>query len=142
VTVDFGGMPTTIADLAADPTPLTRRLTIAGTAFTFRALVPGDTAAMTAFLAGLCDTSRTFWHGDADPAERAAEWVDAIGRYDKLRLVAHRPDRPDRLDGMVDLSFSLPEGYEITRYAARGIALDPERAARLGPCVADARERQ
>ena len=132
-------MSTTIAGLAADPEPLTRRLTVAGTAFTFRALVAGDAAAMAAFLAGLGDPARGFWHGDADPHAQAAEWIDAIGRYDKLRLVVHEPDRPDRLDGMVDLSFSLPDGYEITRYARHGIGLDPDRTVRFGPCVADAR---
>ncbi|GAA0899309.1 hypothetical protein GCM10009558_088950 [Virgisporangium aurantiacum] len=132
-------MSTTIAGLAADPEPLTRRLTVAGTAFTFRALVAGDAAAMAAFLAGPGDPARGFWHGDADPHAQAAEWTDAIGRYDKLRLVVHEPDRPDRLDGMVDLSFSLPDGYEITRYARHGIALDPDRTVRFGPCVADAR---
>jgi GNAT superfamily N-acetyltransferase len=135
-----GRVPPTIATLAADPAPLTRPLTVAGTEFTFRALMAGDAAALAAFLAGLGDASREFWHGDADPVEQAAEWVGAIGRYDKLRLVVHRPGRPDRLDGMVDLSFSLPEGYEITRYARHGIALDPERTARFGPCVADARQ--
>jgi ribosomal protein S18 acetylase RimI-like enzyme len=134
------GMPTTIASLAADPDPLTRRLTVAGTAFTFRALMAGDAAAMAAFLAGLGEPSREFWHGVADPGEQAAEWVDAIGRYDKLRLVVHQADRPDRLDGMVDLSFSLPDGYEISRYARHGIALDPDRTVRFGLCVADARQ--
>lgn len=65
-------MPTTIADLAADPAPLTRRLVVGGEPFVFRALLPSDTAAMTAFLAGLSETSRGFWHGDVDAAEQAA----------------------------------------------------------------------
>jgi GNAT superfamily N-acetyltransferase len=133
-------VPTTIASLAADPESLTRRLTVAGAAYTFRALAAGDGAAMAAFLAGLNERSREFWHGAADPHLQAAEWVEAIGRYDKLRLVAHEADRPGRLDGMVDLSFSLPDGYEISRYARLGIALDPQRTVRFGLCVADARQ--
>jgi GNAT superfamily N-acetyltransferase len=132
-------LPTTIADLAADPTPLTRRLVVGGEAFVLRALLPSDTAAMTAFLDGLSETSRAFWHGDVDAADQAAEWVEAIGRYDKLRLVTHREDAPGRLDGMVDLSFCVPDVAELSRYAGYGIALDPRRTARFGPCVSDAR---
>jgi GNAT superfamily N-acetyltransferase len=127
-----------LAALAVDPAPVARRLTVAGTSFTFRALQAGDTAALTSFLAGLSGTSRRFWHGDADPAGEAAGWIEAIGRYDKLRLVVHRPDRTDRFDAVVDLSFSLPAGFELTRYASYGIALDSTRTVRFGPCVADA----
>jgi hypothetical protein len=131
-------VPITIAGLAADPSPVTRRLMVAGTAFTVRALLPEDTAAMAGFLAGLSATSCRFWHRDADPAEQAAEWVEAIGRYDKLPLVVHGPDRPDRFDAMVDLSFCVPDFAELSRYAGYGIALDPARTVRFGPCVADA----
>jgi ribosomal protein S18 acetylase RimI-like enzyme len=129
----------TIADLAVDPGPLTRRLTVGGEPFVLRALLPSDTAAMTGFLAGLSETSRGFWHGDVDAADQAAQWAEAIGRYDKLRLVVHREGDPERLEGMVDLSFCVPDFAELSRYAGYGIALDPERTARFGPCVADAR---
>ena len=111
-------------------------MTVAGIPFTVRGLVTTDRAALTAFLAGLSTTSRRFWHRDTDPADAAADWIDAIGRSDKLRLVAHPAGAPD-LAGVVDLSFSLPDGYEITRYARYGITLDPARTARFGPCVAD-----
>ena len=131
-------MPASIAELAVDPAPLTRRLIVSGEPFVFRALLPSDTAAMTRFLAGLSETSRGFWHGDVDAADQAAQWVDAIGRYDKLRLVAHRQDVPERLEGMVDLSFCVPDFAELFRYAGYGVALDPRRTARFGPCVADA----
>lgn len=129
-------MTTTIAGLAADPSPLTAPLVVAGTAVTLRALLPADTAALTAFLAGLSDTSRAYWHGDVDAAEQAAEWVDAIGRHDKLRLVA--TCGPTEIVGMVDLSFCVPDHAELGRYAGYGVALDPDRTVRFGPCVADA----
>lgn len=132
-------MPATIAGLAADPAPLTRRLVVGGEPFVLRALLPSDTAAMMALLANLSDTSRGFWHGDVDAADQAAEWAEAIGRYDKLRLVAHREDARGRLDGMVDLSFCVPDFAELARYAGYGITLDPLRTARFGPCVSDAR---
>jgi ribosomal protein S18 acetylase RimI-like enzyme len=133
-------VPPTIADLAVDPTPLTRRPVVGGEPFVFRALLPSDTAAMAVFLAGLSETSRRFWHGDVDAADQAAEWAEAIGRYDKLRLVVHRQDRPATLEGMVDLSFSVPEFAEVSRYAGYGVALDPRRTVRFGPCVSDSRQ--
>jgi GNAT superfamily N-acetyltransferase len=54
------------------------------------------------------------------------------------RLVAHRPGRPALLAGVVDLSFSLPDFAELSRYAGYGIALNEQRTVRWGPCVADA----
>jgi GNAT superfamily N-acetyltransferase len=131
-------MSSSLAALAADPAPLTRRVTVAETPFVVRALCADDADALVSFLAGLSATSRRFWHGETDPAEAAAEWIEAIGRYDKLRLVAHRPGRAGHLDGVVDLSFSLPADAELSRYAGYGIALREERTVRFGPCVADA----
>ena len=127
-----------IAALAADPSPLTREVTADGTVFTVRALLDDDADALTAFLAGLSGTSRRYWHRDADPAVQAAGWIEAIGRYDTLRLVAHLPGRADLLAGVVDLSFSVPDFAELSRYAGYGIALDEARTVRWGPCVADA----
>ena len=132
------GMLSLLASLAADPTPLTRHVTVAGTPFVVRALREDDAEALTSFLAGLSGTSRRFWHGATGSAEAAADWIDAIGRYDKLRLVTHEPDRPGDLAGVVDLSFSLPVEAELSRYAGYGIALDEERTVRFGLCVADA----
>lgn len=133
-----GGVLPVLAALAVDPAPLARRLTAADTSFAFRALHAGDAAALTSFLAGLSDTSRLFWHGHDDHAGEAAGWIEAIGRYDKLRLVVHQADRPDELDAVVDLSFSLPADFEFSRYASYGTPLDPARTVRFGPCVADA----
>ncbi|WP_203831344.1 GNAT family N-acetyltransferase [Actinoplanes palleronii] len=130
-------LPVLVA-LAADPGPLRHRLSVAGSSFALRALRADDEPALTSFLAGLSTTSRRFWHGDTEPAVEAAGLIEAIGRYDKLRLVAHREGRPDRLDALVDLSFSLPEDSELARYAGYGIPLDPECTVRFGPCVADA----
>ncbi|WP_285549236.1 GNAT family N-acetyltransferase [Actinoplanes regularis] len=132
------GVLPVLAALAIDPSPLARRLSVAGAPFIFRALRSGDAVALTSFLAELSDTSRRFWHGDTDPAVAAAGWIEAIGRYDKLRLVAHRPDRAGQFDAVVDLSFSFPADFEVARYASYGIDLDPVRAVRFGPCVADA----
>ena len=42
-----------LASLAVDPTPLTRRITVAGTPFVVRALRDDDAASLTSFLAGL-----------------------------------------------------------------------------------------
>jgi ribosomal protein S18 acetylase RimI-like enzyme len=127
-----------LAELAADPSPLSREVVVDGVPLVVRGLRAEDMEALTGFLAGLSDESRRFWHGDADDAEEAAGWIEAIGRYDKLRLIAHEPGHGDRLAGVVDLSFSLPEGFEITRFAGYGIELDEKRTARFGPCVADA----
>ncbi|MFF5225991.1 GNAT family N-acetyltransferase [Dactylosporangium sp. NPDC000521] len=125
----------TPAELARDPSPLTRRVTVDGVEVVVRALRPDEGDALTAFVAGLSGTSRRFWHGDTDDAAAAGDWIEAIGRYDKLRLVA---EHGGHLAGVADLSFSLPDGYEITRYASYGHPLDPARTVRFGPCVADA----
>jgi ribosomal protein S18 acetylase RimI-like enzyme len=135
---DRCGVLCRLAELAVDPSPLTRRVDAGGASFVVRALRVEDAAVLALFLAGLGDDSRRFWHGEADPAGESGTWVDAIGRYDKLRLVAHRVGRVDRLDAVVDLSFSLPAGAELSRYASYGLVLDPARTVRFGPCVADA----
>ncbi|UAB92686.1 GNAT family N-acetyltransferase [Dactylosporangium vinaceum] len=127
-----------LAALAADPSPLTGHVSAGDTTFTVRALLPSDAGPLTSFLANLSATSRRYWHGDTAAADESARLIEAIGRYDKLRLVAHRPEHPTELAGLIDLSFSLPDGYEITRFAAHGVALDPERTVRFGPCVSDA----
>lgn len=126
-----------LAALAAEPAPLTRQLAVASAQFIFRAFHAHDASALRSFLAGLSDSGRRFWHGDADPADEAAGWVAAIGRYDKLRLVAHRADRTGELDAIVDLSFALPATAELSRYAAYGFPLDPARTVRFGICLAD-----
>lgn len=127
-----------LAALAVDPSPLTRRVIADNTAFVVRGLRVDDSAALTAFLAGLSDTSRRYWHGHTDHDTAAADWIEGIGRYDKLRLVTHEEHQPHHLDGVVDLSFALPEHAEGGRYARYGITLDPDRTVRFGPCVADA----
>ncbi|MFI5911997.1 GNAT family N-acetyltransferase [Dactylosporangium sp. NPDC051541] len=130
-------MPQLVA-LANDPTPLTMQVTADGQPFTVRPLHRSDAAPLQTFLSTLSEPSRRYWHGDTDPSEAARDWIDSIARYDKLRLVAHAPTTPTVLAGVIDLSFSLPDGWEITRYAAAGILLDPARTVRWGPCVADA----
>ena len=122
---------------AVDPSPLTRRLTVADDSFTFRALRADELDPLTSFLARLSVPSRRFWHGEVDDAVEAATWIDAIGRYDKLRIVVHRVDRPDHFDAIVDLSFSVPDFAEGSRYESYGIGLDPVRTVRFGPCVAN-----
>ncbi|MEV6300664.1 GNAT family N-acetyltransferase [Actinoplanes sp. NPDC051861] len=111
---------------------------MSGTPLAVRALRDDDGVALTSFLSGLSPTSTRFWHGATSAADAAADWIEAIGRYDKLRLVAHHPDRPAEFAGVVDLSFSLPVEAELSRYAGYGITLDENRTVRFGPCVADA----
>ncbi|WP_232323462.1 GNAT family N-acetyltransferase [Catenuloplanes japonicus] len=127
-----------IAALAADPSPLDRRLIVDGVPFTVRALRTEDAAALVLFLSGLSGGSRRFWHGATGHAAEATGWIEAIGRYDKLRLVAHPDDHPADLAGVADLSFSLPDHAELARYADYGLPLDPDRTVRWGPCVANA----
>ncbi len=65
----------------------------------------------------------------------AIELCDAIGRYDKLRLIASSPT--DEMVALFEFSFDIPQG-DHQRYASHGLTLDESKDCRVGPCVRDA----
>jgi GNAT superfamily N-acetyltransferase len=133
----------TLAGVAADPAVVASRLVLdSGDELVLRPLVPGDRVALTAFFDGLSMRSREFGGVDDDTSALAAEHCDAIGRFDKLRLVVSKPDdhsKPgnegDRIVGLLELSFDLVSA-DVERFRTYRIDLGEE-DARFGLCVAD-----
>lgn len=103
---------------------------------TFRPLAADDAKALTEFYQRLSPRTQRFYSIHDDIAEMAAEECDAIGKYDKLRLVLVVPEPADEIAGIVEFSFAiLPDDFE--HYQAQGIALNPETDARFGLCLSD-----
>jgi diamine N-acetyltransferase len=103
----------------------------------YRPLLPSDVAALAAFLTSLSPLTRHRWTLASYDRAMAEELCDAIGRYDKLRLVAHEADKPTELVALFEFSFSIPAG-DHERFARYGIELEEAHDVRFGPCVRDA----
>lgn len=124
----------TLADVAADPALYATELTpVVGTVFVLRPLEPGDRAGLSAFFDALSTRSREFGGVDDDTSALAAEHCDAIGRYDKLRLVV--VDSGDRIAGLLEVSFDVVAA-DVERFRRYGVDLGTG-DARFGLCVAD-----
>jgi GNAT superfamily N-acetyltransferase len=125
----------TLADVAADPAGYATELTpVGGTVFVLRPLESGDRAGLRVFFDGLSTRSRDLGGVWDDTSAQAAEHCDAIGRYDKLRLVL--VDAGDRIVGLLEVSFDVVAA-DVERFRSYGIDLGEE-DARFGLCVADA----
>ena len=93
--------------------------------------------ALTAFLEALSPATREWWYRDSYDRAGAEELCAAIGRYDKLRMVAVDPRRPEAgLLALFEYSFDIPMGDHF-RFGLHGVTLDLARDCRFGPCVRD-----
>lgn len=129
-----GAMPLTLAKVAAIPDLVTSTVTLpAGDAVLYRPLLPTDVERLAAFLSGLSAQTRRFWVHPSYDRETAQALCDAIGRYDKLRLVAVKDDA---IIAVYEFSMDLVQS-DLDRYAGYGIELNPATDCRFGPCVAD-----
>ena len=108
-----------------------------GPAFDYRLrpLRHDDVGRLADFYESLSSATRRFWLIDSFDERMAAEHCAAIGRYDKLRLVAE--DETGRIDGLFEFSFDLPTA-DIERFATYGITLRGDTDVRFGPCMRDA----
>ncbi|MFF8873355.1 GNAT family N-acetyltransferase [Streptomyces massasporeus] len=125
----------TLTEVADDPLTLTRRLALNDASdVVFRPLVRTDADRLAGFLSGLSPESRRLSTFDGYDLAAAQVLCDAIGRYDKLRLVLE--EMPSgRIVGLLEFSLDLrPE--DIARYREAGIDLAPS-DCRFGPTLAD-----
>jgi GNAT superfamily N-acetyltransferase len=126
----------TLEAVAARPEVATAIVRVPGNASVlYRPLLPSDVDGLAAFLASLSPATRRFWELDAYDRGAAQELCDAIGRYDKLRLVAVGGEDSSLL-ALFEFSFGLVAG-DHARYRAYGIPLDGGTTCRFGPCVRD-----
>jgi len=133
----------TLAAVAADPERVTFPVRLRdGTALEYRPLVAADADALTAFVESLSPLTRSRWNLSGYDRVAAEEMIDAIARYDKLRLVAVDPEDPQLgICALFEFSFGIPR-HECERYAGYGITLDEAHDCRFGPCVRDDMQRR
>ena len=126
----------TLAGVAADPMSVTTELVPAsGPAFVLRPLEPHDRGRLTAFFDGLSARSRFYGGVSGNTAVRAIEHCDAIGIYDKLRLLLCTADPGEPAVGLIELSFDVVAS-DVERFRGYGVELGAA-DARFGLCVAD-----
>ena len=127
----------TLAGVAVDPTSVATGLVLSsGTALVLRPLEPRDRARLAVFFDGLSACSRLFGGVSGDAADQAVEHCDAIGRYDKLRLLLCTGDPGEHAVGLLELSLDVVVA-DLERFRDYGVDLG-RRDARFGLCVADA----
>lgn len=127
----------TLAGVAADPASVATRLVLPScNHLVLRPLEPHDRASLTAFFDGLSTQSRFYGGVTGDTTARASEHCDAIGRFDKLRLVLCTSDAGALIVGLLELSFDVVAA-DVERFRGYRIDLDGG-DVRFGLCVADA----
>lgn len=126
----------TLADVAADATSAATGLVLPSCAeLVLRPLEPRDRARLTAFFNGLSAQSRRYGGVSGDTTARAVEHCDAIGCYDKLRLLLCTGDRDEQAVGLFELSFDVVTA-DVERFHGYGVDLSGS-DARFGLCIAD-----
>ncbi|MCU0503799.1 MAG: GNAT family N-acetyltransferase [Anaerolineae bacterium] len=132
----------TLAEIALEPHTLwydvrNRTPLRDATLVRYRPLVAEDVDDLTAFLESLSPATRAWWYRDSYDRAGAEALCAAIGRYDKLRMVAVDLQRPaEGLLALFEFSFGIPPGDHF-RYGLYGVTLDETRDCRFGPCVRD-----
>lgn len=125
----------TLGIVAKDPDLVTSTITVrSGEILTLRPLVPSDVDALTDFLASLSSRTRERWVIDDYGKAGAQEMCDAIGKFDKLRLVVAGQDK--KVIGLMEFSLSLVP-FDIERFTEYGIKLHEDSYIRFGPCIRD-----
>jgi diamine N-acetyltransferase len=94
-----------------------------------------DVQGLREFLESLSDRTRLAWRRDSYDLAEAQDLCDAIGRYDKLRMVIEEADQHKVL-GLFEFSFDIPES-DRQRFAAYGIELNQLTDCRFAPCLRD-----
>jgi diamine N-acetyltransferase len=133
----------TLAQVAATPALLETTVELRnGDRLRYRPLIPGDVEALGQFLESLSPLTRKRWTLASYDRGMAEELCHAIGRYDKLRLVADDPQNPAiGIVALFEFSFGIPAG-DHTRFAGYGLTLDEAHDCRFGPCVRDDHQRR
>lgn len=100
----------------------------------FRPLVPVDIDLLTEFLEGLSLETRKLSTFDSYDSNMAAEFCEAIDKYDKLRFVL--VNEKGQIVGLVEFTLDIPI-EDIERYTAYGVSIIPQITCRFGPTLAD-----
>ncbi|MBW3624379.1 MAG: GNAT family N-acetyltransferase [Armatimonadetes bacterium] len=130
-------IPLTLEEATRNPTLLHRKVVLpSGDSLLFRPLRPDDAEPLREFLSSLSEQTRRFWSQDGYDLAAARELCKAIGRYDKLRLVAVPQSPPAKILALYEFSFGIPESCHV-RFRSYGIPLDEVTDCRFGPCVRD-----
>lgn len=125
----------TLDKIVECPDLVTSTITVqSGQMFNLRTLVPSDVDALTDFLGSLSPRTRQRWVVDDYGKAGAQEMCDAIGRFDKLRLVVAGHD--EKVIGLMEFSLRLVP-FDMERFANYGIELNEDQYIRFGPCVRD-----
>ena len=107
--------------------------TVSLSAGCLRPLAHRDEPELSRFLTDLSDRTRRFY-SVVDPQMDALERCEAIGRYDKLRLILEGEQAA--IIGLVEYSFDLVPD-DLNRCEAHGVPLDATMDCRFGLCLAD-----
>ena len=107
-----------------------------GTSLQLRPLRHDDVDSLERFLDSLSPLTRERWMSGGYEPEYAAELCDAIGRFDKLRMVMLTSTQPAQMVGIFEFSFGIPES-DFERFKSYGIELEEGCHARFGPCLRD-----
>lgn len=99
----------------------------------FRPLASRDMHPLARFLEGLSPLARERSTFPSYDFATASDLCDAIGKYDKLRMVV---ETGGSVVGLVEFSFDLPSP-DVERYRDAGVDLDQRTDCRFGPTLAD-----
>ncbi len=125
----------TLEKVAEDPELVsTNIISKSGQRLTLRPLRSDDVDALTNFLDSLSPRTRERWVIDDYGKAGALEMCEAIGCFDKLRLVVVGQD--EKVLGLMEFSLSLVP-FDIERFANYGTELNEDNYIRFGPCVRD-----
>ncbi|MEV6261286.1 GNAT family N-acetyltransferase [Streptomyces sp. NPDC051784] len=126
----------TLTQIAQKPDLLTRRPETHGIPdVVIRPLANADCEQLGRWLAALTPETRRFSTFDGYDLAAARELCDAIGRYDKLRLVLEEVPS-GRIVGLLEFSLALT-ATDIARYQDAGIRITERTVCRFGATLAD-----
>jgi GNAT superfamily N-acetyltransferase len=127
-----------ISSIAASPENFETEIIVADApTLKFRPLLQSDADILKQFLTSLSQTTRNRWMSGGYEPNAATELCDAIGRFDKLRmvLVTHASNLKE-LVGLFEFSFGIPAS-DVERFSIYGINLIEGVHVRFGPCLCD-----
>jgi GNAT superfamily N-acetyltransferase len=121
--------------LIDDPSAVTLRVAELG--YILRPIIANDCKMLYSFLSNLSATTRKNYVLDSYDEAQAKSFVDAIGKWQKLRIIMVPLNAAEEIIGLLEVSFSFPEGAELTRFESYGVPTDESKSLRFGPVVAD-----
>jgi len=129
-------MTLNLEDVSKNPDSLTQEIVLnSGMKVMLRPLDGSDIHLLADFLEQLTPATREYYVLTSYDTTMAKELCNAIGRYNKLRLVVEDISET-RIIALFETSFDITD-QEMERFQNYGIALDSKTDCRMGPCIAD-----